>query len=190
MKKSTLILNSLIAVMIGLLSYSTALATAIVTYSDSFDGIGTWTYSMTVENTDLDILYDFKVNTGSILPLTGADLTGAGWLPTDVGPDYVHWMADFGFEIPSGGSMGGFYFTYSGTASDNIGALSFETTTWHDDPFGGYANAPDTGGNTSPASTPVPETGTFWLILTGFILLGLGQGFNLHFSNYNVPPKP
>lgn len=122
MKKSTLILNFLIAVMIGFLSYSTASATAIVAYSDSFDGIGTW--------------------------------------------------------------------TYSGTASDNIGVLSFETTTWHDDPFGGYANAPDTSGYTSPASTPVPETGTFWLILTGLILLGLGHGFNLHTLNNKFPPRP
>lgn len=190
MKKRTLILNLLIAVVIAFLSSSAASATAIVSYSDSFDGIGTWTYSMTVENTDPDILYDFKVNTGSTAPLTGADLTGAGWLPTDVGPDFVHWMADFGFEIPSGGSMGGFYFTYSGTASDNIGALSFETTTWYDDSFGGYPNAPDTSGNTASASTPVPEAGTFWLILTGLILLGLGQGFNLHYSNYKFSPRP
>ncbi|MDD5434232.1 MAG: hypothetical protein PH343_02260, partial [Nitrospira sp.] len=70
-------------------------------------------------------------------------------------------------------SMGGFYFTYSGTASDNIGALSFETTTWHDDSFGGYPNAPDTGGHTTPAPTPVPEAGTIWFTFSGLILLGL-----------------
>jgi len=180
MKKKTLILNLLIAVVIGFLSCSAASATAIVTYSDSFDGIGTWTYNMTVVNTDPDILYDFKVNTGSIAPLTASDVTGAGWLPTDVGADYVHWMADFGYEIPSGGSMGGFWFTYSGTASDNLGIISFETTTWHDDPFGGYANAPDTSGNTSPAPTPVPEAGTVWLILTGLILIGLGHRLKVY----------
>lgn len=173
MKKKTLIQNLLIAVVLGFLSYSTASATAIVTYSDSFNGIGTWTYSMTVENTDPDLLYDFKINTGSLAPLTGADLTGSGWSPADVGADYVHWMAGFGSEIPSGGSMGGFYFTYSGTALDNLGALPFETTTWHDDPFGGYANSPDTSGHTSPAPTPVPEAGNLWLILTGLILLGV-----------------
>lgn len=187
MKKKKLRLNLLIAIVIGFISYSTASATAMVTYSDSFDGIGIWTYSMTVENPDPDILYDFKVNTGSISPLTGADLTGAGWSPADVGTDYVHWMADFGSEIPSGGSMGGFYFTYSGTALDSIGVLSFETTSWHEDPFGGYANTPDISGHTSPNPTPVPEAGTLWLTLTGIVLLGIVHSFNLLFFGSRQP---
>lgn len=171
MKTKVLILTLLLSVPIWICGISPASAISIVTHSNTFDGVNLWTYAMTVENTDPDPLYDFVVYTGAVAPTAAVDLSGVGW-STNIGTNFVDWMADPGFEITPGGSMGGFWFNYAGTAIDNIGPLPFTTTTWHDDPFGGYANQP-VDGITQLASTIVPEPGTMWLIIAGIIGLGI-----------------
>lgn len=167
MKTKALISTLLLSILILICGISPASAISIVTYSNTFDGVSLWTYAMTVENTDPDPLYDFVVYTGAVIPTAAADLSGMGW-SSNMGTNFVDWMADFGSEIAPGGNMGGFWFNYAGTAIDNIGPLPFTTTTWHDDPFGGYANPPFDG-ITQSASTTVPEPGTVILLSSGLV---------------------
>lgn len=171
MKTKALIPTLLLSIFIWICGISSASAISIATYSNTFDGVSLWTYAMTVEDMDPDPLYDFVVYTGAVIPTTASDLSGVGW-NTSMGTDFVDWMANFGSEIAPGSSMGGFWFTYTGTSTDDLGPLPYKTITWHDDPFGGYAN-PSFDGMTQLASTPVPEPGTLILLSSGLVGIGL-----------------
>lgn len=148
-------------------------AVPVVTYDNSYDsGSNLWTYDATIFNDTSDILYDIVIYP-TAQPLSGADQTGIGWGPADVGnitPYFVHWMADSGSEIPPGDTLGGFWFTYSGNTEGDIGSLSY-TVLWGWDAVN---DAPYTfNGSTIPSSSPVPEPGTFAMMAVGVIGVGI-----------------
>lgn len=159
-----------------------AQAVPVVTYNNSYDsGSNLWTYDATIFNDTSDILYDFVIYP-TAQPLSGADQTGIGWGPADVGnisPYFVHWMADIGAEIPSGGTVGGFWFKYSGDSAGDLGPLSY-TVLWGWDAVN---DAPyEFGGSTTPSSSPVPEPGTFALMVVGVMGVGITVFLNRRFQ--------
>ena len=143
-------------------------AVPIVSYTNTYDsGTTTWTYESTITNDTADLLYDFVISP-TVEPLSGADLTLEGWGAAEVGnvsPYFVHWMADFGSEILLGDTMGGFWFTYSGSADADIGPLAYTVTLWD--------QVNDTPYTVDGQTAPVPEPGTIWLIMTGLGGLGI-----------------
>ncbi len=153
-------------------------AVPVVTYNNSYDsGSNLWTYDATIFNDTPDILYDFVIYPIA-QPLSGADQTGIGWGPADVGntaPYFVHWMADFGAEILPGYSLGGFWFTYSGDAAGDIGPLSY-TVLWGWDAVNDALYTFD--GSTIPSSSPIPEPGTLALMAVGVIGVGITRFLN------------
>lgn len=176
MKARTIISTCMLSLLIWTFSLSQASAVSLVTYENNYSS-GVWTYSMTVENHDADPLYDLKVDVGT------DDLPGlivyspSGWgNPIDIGNNYIHWMADFGNEVNAGDPpLPGFFFTYTGTSTDDIGSIRYHTTTWHDDGFGGNLNSACTGNTGSPSdctsNTTVPEPGTLLLVLSGMMVI-------------------
>ena len=164
----------MLLLLIGMANIATAIP--VVSYSNTFDsGTNLWTYESTITNDTPDLLYDFAIYP-TAKPLSGADMTTVGWGLADVGstsPYFVHWMADFGSEIGTGGTLGGFSFTYSGVDHGDIGPLAYTLTLWdlvNDIPY-------TIDDSTVPLSTPVPEPGTVMLLSMG--ILGLGLSFRL-----------
>ena len=146
----------------------------VLSYTNNYDsGPNLWTYEAAIFNDTTDLLYDFVIYP-TASPIGAADLTLEGWGTPDIGhvtPDYfVHWMADVDAEIFPGDTMSGFWFTYSGDNAGDIGPLSYSVL-WGWD----VANdAPFTfDGGTIPASSPVPEPGTFTLMAMGVFGIGM-----------------
>lgn len=167
---------TMLLLLMGIVSIASAVP--VVSYSNTFDsGTNLWTYESTITNDTPDILYDFVIYP-TVKPLSGSDMTAVGWGLADAGgiaPDYfVHWMADFGSEIGPDGTMGGFWFTYSGVDQGSIGPLSYTVSLWdiaNDAPVD-----PPFDGSTVPLSTQVPEPGTLMLLVMGFAGVGVLWG--------------
>lgn len=151
-----------------------AQAVPVVSYTNTYDsGPNLWTYEATIFNDTADLLYDFVIYP-TANPIGAANLTLEGWGAADSGhvapAYYVHWMANFGAEIQPGDTMSGFWFTYSGDNAGDIGSLSYSVL-WGWDVVN---DAPFTfDGATVPASSPVPEPGTFALMAMGVGGIGM-----------------
>lgn len=171
MKTRTIISTCMLSLLIWLFSLSQASAVSIVTYDNNFNSLtNEWTYAMTVENQDADPLYDLTVDTGGVVLPDLAVYYPAGWSNVDIGTDFIHWMADLGSEIVLGDSLPGFYFTYTGTATDDIGSIPYHTITWNN-VTGANPTCNGMTGSSSvcPSSTPVPEPGTLLLFFSGMM---------------------
>lgn len=153
--------------------YDIAHAVPEVSFTDVYNsGTGLWTYESTIFNDTSDLLYDFVIYP-TVEPLSGADLTAGGWGLADVGtvsPYFVHWMADISMEIMPGDTMSGFWFTYSGDNAGDIGSLSYSVL-WGWDVVNDVPFIFD--GATIPASSPVPEPGTFTLMAMAVFGIGI-----------------
>ncbi|MBI5096675.1 MAG: PEP-CTERM sorting domain-containing protein [Nitrospirae bacterium] len=165
---STTLFMILFVLLLGIVNI--AQAVPVVSYTNTYDaGPNLWTYEATIFNDTADLLYDFVIYP-TANPRGAADLTLEGWGAADVVntlPVYlVHWMADFGAEVQPGDTMSGFWFTYSGDNAGDIGSLSYSVL-WGWDVVN---DAPFTfDGATIPASSPVPEPGTFVLMAMGIL---------------------
>jgi len=140
-----------------------------VDYTNIYDsGLNLWTYAMDVTNDTPDLLYDLVIYP-TAQPLSVADRSAVGWGTGDLGnfvPYFVHWEAEFGSEILTGDTLGGFWFTYSGSGAGDIGSLAYAVTLWD-----GLNDGPYTVGAVTQTRVAVPEPGT--LLLLGSSLAGL-----------------
>jgi hypothetical protein len=166
-KRCIFSLLTVVILVIGMTDVSGAVP--VVSYTNTCDsGLILCTYEATVFNDTTDYLFDLFLSP-TAMPLDAADMTAYGWGIADIGtisPDYfVHWMADFGEEIPSGGTKSGFWFTYIGSDTEDLGSIPYSVL-WGLDSATGDPYIYD--GDTILA-TPVPEPATWGLLVSGLI---------------------